>query len=96
MDYVLASQLPSGFFRYDLDFLADRSAEGDNIVRQVATGYVLAEYYLHARDRRVRLAVEATLKASGALSLPVGKSWMQSALEHGGRSEEHTSELQSR
>ena len=84
VDYVLASQLPSGFFRYDLDFLADRSAEGDNIVRQVATGYVLAEYYLHARDRRVRLAVEATLKASGALSLPVGKSWMQSALEHGG------------
>ncbi len=84
VDYVLAAQLPSGFFRYDLDFLADRSAESDNIVRQVGAGYILAEYYLHARDRRVRLAVEATLKASGALSLPIGKSWMQSVLEHSG------------
>jgi len=84
VDYLLASQLPSGFFRYDLDFLADRPAEGDDIVRQVGAGYILAEYYLHARDRRVRLAVEATLKAAGARSLPIGKSWMQSAVERSG------------
>jgi hypothetical protein len=84
VDYLLASQLPSGFFRYDLDFLADRPAEGDNIVRQVGAGYILAEYYLHARERRVLLAVEAVLEASRARSLPIGKSWMQSALERSG------------
>ena len=84
VDYLLASQLPSGFFRYDFDFLADRAAEGDNIVRQAGAAYILAEYYLHARDRRVRLAVEATLKTSDGLSRPIGKRWLQSALERTG------------
>jgi hypothetical protein len=84
VDYLLGSQLPSGFFRYDFDFLADKSVEGDNIVRQAGAGYILAEYYLQARDRRVRLAIEATLKASAGLSLPIGKSMWQSALEHTG------------
>jgi hypothetical protein len=84
VNYLLASQLPSGFFRYDFDFLADRPVEADNIVRQVGAGYILAEYYLHARDRRVRLAVEATLKTSGERSLTIGKSSLQSVLEHAG------------
>src|ERR1700730_2033268 len=81
VDYLLASQLPSGLFRYDFDFLADRSGEGDDIVRQAGAGYILAEYYLHVRDRRVRLAIEATLKTLAGLSLPIGKNSMQSALE---------------
>ncbi len=84
VDYLLGSQLPSGFFRYDFDFLANKSVEGDNIVRQAGAGYILAEYYLQSRDRRVRLAIEATLKASAGRSLPIGKSMWQSALEHTG------------
>ena len=82
VDYLLASQLPSGLFRYDFDFLADRPVEGDHIVRQVGAACFLAEHYLHARDRRVRLAIEAALKTFGELSLTIGKSPLQSALEH--------------
>jgi len=81
VDYLLASQLPSGFFRYDFDFLADRPVEGDHIVRQVGAAYFLGEHYLHARDQRVRLAIEAALKTFGELSLTIGKSPLQSVLE---------------
>jgi hypothetical protein len=81
VDYLLASQLPSGLFRYDFDFLADRPVEGDHIVRQVGAAYFLGEHYLHARDRRVRLAIEAALKTFGELSLTIGKSPLQSVLE---------------
>jgi hypothetical protein len=84
VDYLLASQLPSGLFLYDFDFVVGRSVEADNVVRQAATAYVLAEYYLHNRDRRVRLALEGALKRFGELSLPIGKSWLQSTLEHTG------------
>ena len=79
--YLLASQAPSGLFLYDFDFLVGRSVDADNIVRQAGTAYILAEYYLHARDPRVRLAIEATLKKLDELSLPIGKSALQSALE---------------
>jgi len=81
VDHLLASQSPSGFFLYDFDFLVGRSVEGDNIVRQAGTGYFLAEYYLHASDPRVRGAVERTLDQLGKRSLPIGKSWVQSAIE---------------
>jgi hypothetical protein len=81
VDYLLASQAPSGLFLYDFDFLAGRSVAADNIVRQAGTAYILAEYYLHARDPRVRLAIEAMLKKLDELSLPIGKSGLQSGLE---------------
>lgn len=81
VEYLLGSQAPSGLFLYDFDFLAGRSVEADNIVRQAGTAYLLAEYYLHVRDPRVRLAIEATLKKLGELSLPISKSTLQSTLE---------------
>lgn len=81
VEYLLASQAPSGLFLYDFDFLAGRSVAADNIVRQAGTAYILAEYFLHARDPRVRFAIEATLKKLDELSLPIGKSALQSALE---------------
>jgi len=81
VEYLLASQAPSGLFLYDFDFLVGRSVDADNIVRQAGTAYILAEYYLHDRDPRVRLAIEATLKKLDELSLPIGKSAFQSVLE---------------
>src|SRR5882672_3812318 len=84
VDYLLAAQLPSGLFVYDFDFMADRSVEPDNIVRQAGVAYFLAEYYRHAPDSRVRHAIEATLGRLGELSLPIGKSRWQSALEQTG------------
>lgn len=81
VEYLLASQAPSGFFVYDFDFLAGRSVESDNVVRQAGTAYILAEYHLYAPDPRVRLAIEATLRKLDELSLPLGKSALQSALE---------------
>ena len=81
VEYLLASQAPSGLFLYDFDFLAGRSVGGDNVVRQAGTAYILAEYYLRVRDPRVRLAIEAILRKLDELSLPIGKSALQSALE---------------
>lgn len=84
VEYLLAAQLPSGLFVYDFDFVADRSVESDNIVRQAGVAYILAEYYRYSPDPRVRRAIEATLKRLGELSLPIGKSRLQSALEQTG------------
>jgi hypothetical protein len=84
VDYLLAAQLPSGLFVYDFDFVADRPVEPDNIVRQAAIAYFLAEYYRDAPDPRVRRAIEATLNRLGELSLPISKSRWQSALEQTG------------
>ena len=84
VDHLLASQLPSGLFLYDFDFVAGRPVETDNIVRQAGVAYILAEYYLHARDQRVRHAIEAALTTLGGLSLPIAKSSLQSALEQTG------------
>jgi len=83
-EYLLAAQLPSGLFVYDFDFVADRSVEPDNIVRQAGVAYILAEYYRYSPDPRVRRAIEATLRRLGDLSLPIGKSRLQSALEQTG------------
>jgi len=84
VEYLLAAQLPSGLFVYDFDFVADRSVEPDNIVRQAGVAYILAEYYRYAPDPHVRRAIEATLTRLGALSLPFGKSRLQSAFEQAG------------
>jgi len=81
VDYLLGAQRPSGLFAYDFDFLEGKPKEPENIVRQAAGAYVLAEYYLHARDERVRGAIEAALTTLDAQSLPIGKSPLQSLLD---------------
>lgn len=84
VEHLLAAQLPSGLFSYDFDFLEGKPKEPNNIAREAATAYFLAEYYLHVRDDRVRRAIEAALTRLGALSLPIRKSPLQSLLEHTG------------
>src|SRR6266851_186804 len=81
VDYLLGAQRPSGLFAYDFDFLEGKPKEPENIVRQAAGAYVLAEYYLHARDERVRGAIEAALTTLDAQSLPIGKSPLRSLLD---------------
>src|SRR5437660_4653562 len=81
IDYLLGAQRPSGLFTYDFDFLEGKPKESENIVRQAAGAYVLAEYYVHARDERVRGAIEAALTTLDAQSLPIGKSPLRSLLD---------------
>lgn len=81
VDHLIAAQLPSGLFSYDFDFLKDDRTGEDHIVRQAAAANVLAEYYLHTKDERMRPAIEAALKAFGEMSLPIGKRTAQTALE---------------
>jgi len=81
VDYLLGAQRPSGLFAYDFDFLEGKPKEPENIVRQAAGAYVLAEYYVHARDERVRGAIEAALTTLDAHSLPIGKSPLRSLLD---------------
>ena len=84
VEYLLGSQLQSGLFLYDFDFLVGRPVEGDNVVRQAVTAYFLGEYYLRFPDPRTRLAIEAALHKYGEISLPIGKSLPQSVLERTG------------
>jgi hypothetical protein len=84
VEYLLGSQLPSGLFVYDFDFMAGRSVEQDNVVRQAGAAYFLAEYYLQAPDPRVRHSIEVALTRLGELSLPISKSRTQAALENTG------------
>jgi hypothetical protein len=81
VDYLLGAQRPSGLFAYDFDFLESKPKEPENIVRQAAGAYVLAEYYMHSRDGRVRGAIEAALTTLDAHSLPIGKSPLRSLLD---------------
>lgn len=81
LDHLIASQLSSGLFSYDFDFLKDDRTGEDHIVRQAAAANVLAEYYLHSKDERMRPAIEAALKAFGDMSLPIGKRAAQTAIE---------------
>jgi len=81
VDYLLHAQRPYGLFAYDFDFLEDKPREPENIVRQAMGAYILAEYYSHARDERVRGAVEAALAALDAQSLPMRKSSVRSLLD---------------
>lgn len=68
--YIQSVQLPTGLFEYEYDFLLGRFTDGDNLVRQAAAAFVLAEYANHSGDASaagsVRLAVEAL--ASWSLS----------------------------
>lgn len=86
VDQLVASQLPSGLFPYDFDFMADKGEPMEpltiaNIARQAGTAYGLGEYYLHLRDDRVRAAMAAALERFGEMSIPVGKSGLQSTVE---------------
>jgi hypothetical protein len=62
--YLVGTQLSSGFFRYEFDFLTGRNAKGNNLVRQAGGAFSLAEYQVQHPQQRwatesVRLALDA-------------------------------------
>jgi hypothetical protein len=81
VSYTLSVQREDGLFLYDFDFLSAAPSGEDNAVRQAGTLYALGEYLLHTGDERVAEALRRGLERMRTLSLPVGKSALQSALE---------------
>ena len=81
VEYTVASQLPTGLFRYDFDVPSAEPTGGDNQVRQAGTLFVLGEYLLEERDPRVEETLRKGLVAMDGLSVPIGKSTSQQALE---------------
>ena len=66
VDYLLASQQPSGFLRYGFDFLSNAAAEPGamsavQLTRQAGTAAVLADYYALTRDPRAAVACRRLL-----------------------------------
>ena len=48
-NYLIGAQEPDGRFRYEYDFVRGRFRDGDNLVRQTAVGFVLAEYLARSK-----------------------------------------------
>ena len=63
VDFLQASQLPSGLFRYQHDLVSGRDSRKDNIVRQAGTAYALAEYQRVAPEPEVRQVLLRALDA---------------------------------
>jgi hypothetical protein len=84
IDYTVASQRPTGLFRYDFDVAAAEPTGQDNLVRQAGTLFALAEFVREERDPRVEAALRTALESMGALSLPIGRSTAQQLLEAAG------------
>jgi hypothetical protein len=86
---LVGSQLASGLLDFDMDFLAGRGLGSGTtareksafIARQSGTAYGLGKYYEQTKDERVREPLEKFIAALGALSLPIGKSATQGAVE---------------
>jgi hypothetical protein len=82
VNYLLGSQLPSGFLRYGFDFLEDASAEPGamsavQLTRQAGAAAMLADYYALTRDPRAAAASRQLLAAFGKHTLPIGQSRLQ-------------------
>jgi len=63
VEFLLAAQLESGFFRYQHDLLSGRDSKQDNIVRQAGAAYALGELLQDSFQPRVREALLKALKA---------------------------------
>lgn len=89
---LLRAQQPSGQFSFEYDFLlggprADTEREDGQaayITREAGAAYGLSKYFLHERDPRIAHAIAAALHRWEQLSLPISKSFGQSALESTG------------
>jgi len=82
--HLVGLQLPSGLFRYDFDFLRDAPTGEDHIVRQAGVAYALGEYLVATQDAHAAAAIQAVLTKFGDMSLPISRSWIQSAVERTG------------
>lgn len=76
LNQMLAQQLPSGYFRYEYDFVKGRWSDKDNLVRQAGAAYALAEYLQHSDEQRVRAALARALQAFSAASVPWGEGML--------------------
>ena len=61
-NYLILAQEADGRFRYEYDFVRGRFRDGDNLVRQAAVGFVLAEYLALSKPAG---AAEAVRRAIG-------------------------------
>jgi len=59
--YLIGAQEKDGRFRYEYDFLAGKYRKLDNIVRQAAAGFVLAEYLASSPSAGAAAAVRRAL-----------------------------------
>ena len=86
---LIGAQLDNGLLEFDMDFLAGKGAGSGTkrdekiafIARQAAAAFGLAMYYEHTKDERVRAPLEKFIAALGGVSLPIGKSTTQLAVE---------------
>ena len=89
---LVGAQLPTGLLEFDMDFFAGTGSgsgktSGEKsafIARQAATAYGIAKYYEQTKDERVREPLMKLIEALGDLSLPIGKSASQRAVESAG------------
>ena len=85
-EQLLRTQLPSGLFPYDIDFVSGAAEDmndmsGLNIVRQADALFALVQYLEASDSPRVRESVARALRAFAGRSLPIGKGVAQSVLE---------------
>lgn len=68
-NHLLHSQLSSGFFSYEHDFLTGTDSSKDNIVRQAGTAYSLAEYQALFPNSSINGALRKALQGFQAASV---------------------------
>jgi hypothetical protein len=89
---LVGAQQSDGLLEFDMDFLAGKGLGSGTtareksafIARQAGTAYGIAKYFEQTKDERVREPLAKLIAALGALSLPVGKSAAQGAVESTG------------
>jgi hypothetical protein len=92
VEQLVRLQLPTGLLDFDMDFLAGSGAGSGKssreksafIARQAGTAYGIAKYFEQTEDERVREPLAKLIETLGALSLPIGKSAAQHAVEMSG------------
>ncbi len=86
VDQLVRSQLPSGLFPYDFNFLNGSGTEtknmtSPNLVRQTGAAYVLASYHARLPNTALRRTIEAAIEGFGRLSLPIARTAVQHAIQ---------------
>jgi len=86
VDQLVRSQLPSGLFPYDFNFLTGSGTDTKNMTspnlgRQTGTAYVLASYHVRLPDTALRRTIEAAIEGFGKLSLPITRTAVQHMIQ---------------
>lgn len=86
VNQLVRSQLNSGLFPYDFDFMTGReidmeNIDGMNLVRQTSAAFALGEYLTHFDHDPARKALLGFLENAVSNSLPISKGDIQNSLE---------------